>query len=110
MAARSRTSEQDLDQLTSVFRLLADKTRLHILLLLASGERNVTSLCDQLELPQPTVSHHLSLLRLHNVIANRRKGKRVYYTIDPSINIGDAASMQIGVDRYNVQIAAKSGK
>ena len=110
MPTRSRTSEQDLDQLTSVFRLLADKTRLHILLLLAGGEKNVTSLCDQLDLPQPTVSHHLGLLRLHNVIANRRKGKRVFYVIDPSVNIDDPVSMKIGVDRFNVQIAAKSGK
>src|SRR5438067_267753 len=57
-------SEQDLDQLTTLFRLLADKTRLNILLLLADGERNVTNLCETLRLPQPTVSHHLGLLRM----------------------------------------------
>ena len=65
-------SDQDLEQLITVFRLLADKTRLNILLLLSSGERNVTSLCETLGLPQPTVSHHLGLLRMNNVIGNRR--------------------------------------
>ncbi len=68
-------TDQDLEQLTSLFRLLSDKTRLNILFLLSHGERNVTSLCDELKLPQPTVSHHLGLLRMSNVISNRRDGK-----------------------------------
>ena len=108
MSARSRTNQQDLDQLSSTFRLLADKTRLQILLLLADGERNVTSLCEQLDLPQPTVSHHLGLLRLRNIIANRRKGKQVFYAIDPRVDMDDASSLRIGLDRFQVQIA-KSG-
>ncbi len=58
--------DQDLEQLASLFRLLSDKTRLNILLSLARGERNVSSLCKELELPQPTVSHHLGLLRVNN--------------------------------------------
>ncbi|HWP41205.1 MAG TPA: metalloregulator ArsR/SmtB family transcription factor, partial [Tepidisphaeraceae bacterium] len=65
--AQSDATEQDLDQLTTVFRLLSDKTRLNILMLLAGGEQNVTSLCERLKLPQPTVSHHLGLLRMNNV-------------------------------------------
>ncbi len=71
--------ETDLDQLSSLFRLLSEKTRLAILLQLARGERNVTSLCEELSLPQPTVSHHLGLLRMNNIVANRRSGKQVYY-------------------------------
>ena len=63
MSTSSCASEQDLEQLANLFRLLSDRTRLNILMLLADGERNVTSLCEQLRLPQPTVSHHLSLLR-----------------------------------------------
>jgi len=36
--------------MTGIFRLLSDKTRLNILMLLANGERNVTSLCEELQL------------------------------------------------------------
>ena len=68
-----------LEQLTDFFRLLSDKTRLNILLLLRDGEKNVTTLCEHLALPQPTVSHHLGLLRLSNLIDNRRAGKQVFY-------------------------------
>src|SRR6266550_3673698 len=81
----ARVPEQDLEQLTALFRLLSDKTRLNILMLLAQGERNVTSLCQELELPQPTVSHHLGLLRMNNLIGNRRNGKQVFYGLNGQV-------------------------
>ncbi len=74
-------TDQDLEQLCSLFRLLSDKTRLSILLKLAEGERNVTNLCEELHLPQPTVSHHLGLLRMNNLVGNRRHGKQVFYIL-----------------------------
>jgi DNA-binding transcriptional ArsR family regulator len=103
------TAQTDLEQLTSLFRLLSDKTRLNILMLLAEGERNVSSLCKQLNLPQPTVSHHLGLLRLNNVIANRRKGKQVFYALNGRVDVDDDNSaVRIGVDNYAVQIVSSS--
>jgi ArsR family transcriptional regulator, zinc-responsive transcriptional repressor len=107
MSNRVEASDQDLEQLTSLFRLLSDKTRLNILMLLADGERNVTSLCEQLKLPQPTVSHHLGLLRMNNVIANRRNGKQVFYALNGRVDIADDDSVRIGVDNYSVQIVAR---
>ncbi|WP_428937224.1 ArsR/SmtB family transcription factor [Fontivita pretiosa] len=104
--AQSDATEQDLDQLTTVFRLLSDKTRLNILMLLADGEQNVTTLCERLKLPQPTVSHHLGLLRMNNVICNRRNGKQVFYALNGRVNIGDGNMVQIPVDNYTVQIVS----
>ena len=98
-------SDQELEQLTTMFRLLADKTRLNILMLLSDGERNVSSLCDELKLPQPTVSHHLGLLRMNNIIGNRRHGKQVFYTLNGRVNVATAGMLQVSVDRYNVSIA-----
>ena len=90
MAAKSsNTDEQSLGNLCQLFRLLSDKTRLQIVMLLAGGERNVTSLCEDLKLPQPTVSHHLGLLRMNRVIINKRHGKQVIYALDSA---GRAAS------------------
>jgi DNA-binding transcriptional ArsR family regulator len=83
MAKRGEApSEEDLEQLAGLFRLLSDRTRLNLLMLLADGERNVSTLCDSLHLPQPTVSHHLGLLRMSNVIGNRREGKQVFYSLN----------------------------
>ena len=97
-------SDQDLEQLTAVFRLLSDKTRLNILMLLSDGERNVTSLCEALKLPQPTVSHHLGLLRMNNIIGNRRDGKQVFYTLNGRVDVDDVGAMQIGVEKFSIGI------
>src|SRR3954467_2992815 len=101
-------TDQDLEQLTSLFRLLSDKTRLNILLLLSEGERNVTSLCEELRLPQPTVSHHLGLLRMSSVIGNRRHGKQVFYSLDGKVNVADGGTLEVQIDDFNVRITPKA--
>ena len=97
-------SDADLEPLVALFRLLSDKTRLSILLLLANGERNVSSLCDELQLPQPTVSHHLGLLRMSNLITNRRDGKQVFYELDGRVEANEARHLQVSIDRHKVSI------
>jgi DNA-binding transcriptional ArsR family regulator len=99
----SPAREEDLEQLSTLLRLLSDKTRLNILLMLSGGERNVTSLCDALKLPQPTVSHHLGLLRMSNVITGRRDGKQVFYGLDGRVNTEDNA-LAIGAGQFSVCI------
>jgi DNA-binding transcriptional ArsR family regulator len=99
----SPAREEDLEQLSNLLRLLSDKTRLNILLMLSGGERNVTSLCDALKLPQPTVSHHLGLLRMSNVITGRRDGKQVFYGLDGRVNTEDNC-LAIGAGLFSVCI------
>lgn len=100
-------ASNDLDQLTNLFRLLSDRTRLNILLLLAQGERNVSTLCTELQLPQPTVSHHLGLLRMNEVIGNRRAGKQVFYTLNGRIGAASEGTLDIMTDRFTVRIAPR---
>jgi DNA-binding transcriptional ArsR family regulator len=106
----ARVSDLDLEQLTSLFRLLSDKTRLNILILLSQGERNVTSLCQELDLPQPTVSHHLGLLRMNNLIGNRRDGKQVYYGINGRFQTPAENSLHFAVENYTIQVASRGGE
>jgi ArsR family transcriptional regulator len=69
--------------LVQVFKLLADQSRLKILLSLARhSELNVSALCESLNQPQPTVSHQLTLLRMAGLVSCRRRGKRNYYRIE----------------------------
>lgn len=71
--------EKDLVQ---VFKLLADETRLKILMfLMREGELHVSALCDRLGQSQPAVSHHLALLRVAKMIEPRRDGKHNFYSI-----------------------------
>lgn len=75
-----------------LMRTLADPTRLRLLGLLQSGELNVTALCEKLDLAQPTVSHHLGLLRAEKLVNNRRAGKQVFY----SLNDETVTGMDVG--------------
>ncbi|MBL8799455.1 MAG: winged helix-turn-helix transcriptional regulator [Planctomycetia bacterium] len=77
-----RISDKTIDDLKDVFSLLADRSRLKILLaLLQEGEMHVTALCDLLGYSQPAVSHHLTLMK-KELVAYRRDGKHNYYHID----------------------------
>ena len=99
-------TDEELEQLAALFRLLSDRTRLNLLMLLADGERNVTSLCEALKLPQPTVSHHLGLLRMSNIIGNRRDGKQVFYSLNGRVGVDGDGSLEIGTHAFNVRISA----
>ena len=100
--------DQELDRLVFLFRLLSDKTRVNILLSLARGERNVTSICQELKLPQPTVSHHLGLLRINNMIANRRKGKQVFYSLHGAVTLSGDGMLEIGGENLSVKISRRA--
>jgi len=107
----AETSHEDLEQLTSLFRLLSDKTRLTIVMLLSQGERNVSSLCDELGLPQPTVSHHLGLLRTNRVVTSRRDGKQVFYVLNGKENKsagGAVFPLDFSVARFGVSVVEQS--
>lgn len=96
--------DQNLEPLAGLFKLLSDKTRLKILMLLSQGERNVSSLCEELKLPQPTVSHHLGLLRIERIIANRRHGKQVFYGLDGHVRTGADKALQIHREPFTIRI------
>lgn len=77
MAKRTR-QYSDVAQL---FRVLSDETRLRIVDELQEGPRNVTTLVKKLKIAQPTVSHHLAIMRMAGVVLPRRSGKSVFYSL-----------------------------
>lgn len=75
---------KNIQALSELFNVLSDQTRLKLLATLRSdGEQHVTALCRKLRAAQPTISHHLGLLRVHGLVRDRRDGKLVYYSVDP---------------------------
>lgn len=76
--------DESVKPLVQLFKLLADETRMQILHLLhQADELNVLELCHLLEQRQPSVSHHLALLRAAGLIDMRRDGKHNYYRVVP---------------------------
>ena len=73
--------DRALESLEAVFKALADRTRLRILGLLASGEVCVCDIHESLALPQPTTSRHLAYLRRAGLVAARKDGLWVHYRL-----------------------------
>src|ERR1700733_12819469 len=65
-----------------LFKSLADESRLKIVGLLASAERNVQELAKLLKLKEPTVSHHLAILREAGLVQMRTDGNTHWYRLD----------------------------
>ena len=65
-------------------KALADETRQKIMALTCCRWLSVGEIVDALHVSQPTVSHHLSLLRSASLVNVRREGKQVFYTLDQS--------------------------
>src|SRR5262245_40339905 len=75
-----------VDELETLFKALADKTRLRILALLGNNEVCVCHIHDSLGVPQPTVSRHLAYLRKTGLVAARRDGVWMHYQVSGSLH------------------------
>ena len=60
---------------------LADPSRIMILYALSDGPHNVTEICNALEMPQPSVSRHLKILRERRMVTTVRQGTIVQYSL-----------------------------
>ena len=65
----------------SLFRILANPTRLAILLTLQTGEQRIAELTAQLGGPQANISAHLTRLKQSGLITSRTQGRAVYYRL-----------------------------
>lgn len=83
-AARARMITGDeATQVTELFRLLGDPTRVRMLYALAeAGELCVCDLAAVVEVPETSVSHALRLLRTAGIVRSRRSGRMAYYSLD----------------------------
>jgi ArsR family transcriptional regulator len=63
-------------------KALADPTRQQIMELICCGGMNVGEIVDVVGVRQPTVSHHLAILRDAGLVIMRSEGKHTYYTLN----------------------------
>ncbi|EST12524.1 ArsR/SmtB family transcription factor [Sporolactobacillus laevolacticus] len=76
---------EDMSVISSVLKLLGDKTRLTILSYLKDQELCVCELVDLLDISQPAISQHLKKLRVAEIIRERKQGTWVYYSLNEQI-------------------------
>ena len=75
--ARARTT-------SDVFNAIAEPRRRAIVMYLRDGESAVGEMAAALELPQPSVSKHLNVLREVSLVTARRAGRRTLYRANPA--------------------------
>ena len=70
------------DQCCLAFHALSNKSRLKILKLLKNREMCVSEICKQFRMTQPSVSHHLDILKRAGLVQNEKQGREVFYIFD----------------------------
>ncbi len=63
-------------------KALADETRQQIMRLCCCRELSVSEIVEKTSVSQPTVSHHLAILREADLVQARSEGKQTYYTLN----------------------------
>ena len=63
-------------------KALADDTRQQILVMLLEREMSVGEIVEVFTMSQPTISHHLNVLKQFNLVLSRKDGKQVFYSIN----------------------------
>lgn len=71
-----------LYDLSELFKVFGDSTRIRILTALTAGEMCVLHLAEHLGMGQSAVSHQLRILRSSGLVRPRRAGKTVFYSLD----------------------------
>jgi len=74
-----------LEEKTEILKAISDITRLKILFLLKNGEMCSCNIETELNKPQPTISHHINILRKSKIIQGRKEGTLNYYSISNPI-------------------------
>ncbi|EEL86994.1 Transcriptional regulator, ArsR [Bacillus cereus AH1272] len=71
-----------LEEITEVLKVLAHPVRLSLVeIMLTKGPTNVTTMYETLQMPQSTISQHLSKLRAAKIVTGTRKGLEIFYEV-----------------------------
>ena len=69
-------------EIVDFYKALSDETRIKIIQMLIGRELCACEIIEQLDLAQPTISHHLKILKYAGLINDKKEGKWVFYTLN----------------------------
>jgi ArsR family transcriptional regulator len=70
-----------LQRAADVLKTVAHPVRLGIIGFLEAGEQPVARICERIGAPQPSISHHLNLMKARGILSSRRNGSQVLYSV-----------------------------
>lgn len=71
----------DERKMALIFKAFCDENRIRILKMLTSGEKCACKMLEELNISQPTLSHHMKILCDSGVVVGRKEGKWMHYSI-----------------------------
>ena len=74
-------AEERLTDLSELFKIFGDSTRIRILFVLFEAEVCVCDLAEALQMTQSAISHQLAVLKRSKLVKSRRDGKSVFYSL-----------------------------
>jgi len=75
------SQDRVFESAAELFSVLATPVRLKIISAVCEKEKNVSELLSVIETTQPNMSQHLATLYRHGVLARRREGAQIYYSL-----------------------------
>ena len=82
MAIKNRPDDKELINLSELFKILGDLTRIKIIWALDNNEMCVCDIANVLNMTKSSISHQLAILKNAGIVRYRKSGKEVYYTLD----------------------------
>ena len=70
------------DRCCMAFQALGNRNRLRIMVLIKEGEMCVSDICAHFRMRQPSVSHHLDMLKRAGLVTSEKRGREVYYRMN----------------------------
>jgi ArsR family transcriptional regulator len=92
------------EQRAMALKALSDPNRLVILDYLKDGEKCACRILEQLRITQPTLSHHMRILCLVDLVRCRRDGKWIHYTL----NRGKFKELESMMESYSIATEEKA--
>ena len=71
----------DEKRIAEIFKAFCDENRIRIIKLLRSGEKCACKLLEEINVTQPTLSHHMKSLCDAEIVVGRKEGKWTHYSI-----------------------------
>lgn len=78
---KKELSNKNLLDISKLYKVLGDYTKIRIIYCLYKKERNVTEICNELNMGQSAISHQLKLLKDNRLIQCKRNGKTIIYSL-----------------------------
>lgn len=82
IAIKNRPDVKELVNLSELFKILGDLTRIKIIWTLDNNEMCVCDIANVLNMTKSSISHQLAILKNAGIVRYRKSGKEVYYTLD----------------------------